>query len=373
MLKLLVVFGTRPEAIKMAPLIHQLKNDGHFIKVCVTAQHREMLDQVLDFFEITPDYDFNLMQPNQTLNGLSAKVINNMDALLNKETFDWVLVHGDTTTSSMVALASFHQGVKVAHVEAGLRTYDKTAPFPEEINRQITARIADLHFVPTLKAKANLLNESIDESTIVLTGNTVIDALKWALNKMKLKDYYNEQIEDLKHKLNLKKQLVLVTGHRRENFGSGFQRLCKALQEIAKRNDVEMVYPVHLNPNVQKPVFEVLEKCKNIHLIDPVAYPVMIWLMKQSKLIISDSGGIQEEAPSLKVPVLVTRDTSERLEGIEKGFSVLVGTNTMQIVEKANYFLDKTISFKDIENPYGDGNASSVISKHLMLSKKTEK
>lgn len=369
MLKLLVVFGTRPEAIKMAPLIHQLKNDGHFIKVCVTAQHREMLDQVLDFFEITPDYDFNLMQPNQTLNGLSAKVINNMDALLNKETFDWVLVHGDTTTSSMVALASFHHGVKVAHVEAGLRTYDKTAPFPEEINRQITARIADLHFVPTLKAKANLLSESIDESTIVLTGNTVIDALKWALNKMKLESYENKKIEQLKSQIDFSKKLILVTGHRRENFGLGFLNLCRALEKIAKRSDVNIVYPVHLNPNVQKPVFKILSKHENIHLIDPVSYPVMIWLMKKSKLIISDSGGIQEEAPTLKVPVLVTRDTSERLEGVEKGFSILVGTSENQILEKANYFLEENVSYAGIENPYGDGNASKLISQYLMSAK----
>jgi UDP-N-acetylglucosamine 2-epimerase (non-hydrolysing) len=362
---ILLVFGTRPEAIKMAPLVHQLKQKKIVVKVCVTAQHREMLDQVLNFFEIIPDYDLDLMQPNQSLNELSSRIIHKMDAVFAIETFDWVLVHGDTTTSTMVALAAFHRGVKVGHVEAGLRTHDKYSPFPEELNRQLTARIADLHFAPTNKAKENLLKEQIPGHQIVVTGNTIVDALQWASQKMK-RNYVHDGIEHLKNTLNSSKKMILVTGHRRENFGDGFQNICQALSTIAKREDVEIVFPVHLNPNVQKSVYELLSEHTNIHLLNPVEYPVMIWLMQQCSLIISDSGGIQEEAPSLGKPVLVTRFTSERAEGIEKGFAILVGTDTDKIIQETNGFLDTFTAFETIENPYGGGNPSEKISEYLM-------
>ena len=365
MINILIVFGTRPEAIKMAPLVHQLKQSKVNVKVCVTAQHREMLDQVLDFFKIIPDYDLDLMQPDQSLNELSGRIIHKMDAILAKEAFDWVLVHGDTTTSTMVALAAFHRGIKVGHIEAGLRTHNTHSPFPEELNRQLTARIAALHFAPTNKAKANLLKEQIPENQIVVTGNTVVDALQWACRKME-KNYVHDGIERLKNTLDSSKKIVLVTGHRRENFGAGFQNLCQALSVIAKRDDVVIVFPVHLNPNVQKPVYELLSKHTNIHLLNPVEYPVMIWLMQQCSLIISDSGGIQEEAPSLGKPILVTRYTSERAEGIEKGFAILVGMDSDKIIQETNRYLDDFSGFDSVENPYGDGNASVKIMEYLM-------
>jgi UDP-N-acetylglucosamine 2-epimerase (non-hydrolysing) len=364
MINILLVFGTRPEAIKMAPLVHQLQQSKIAVKICVTAQHREMLDQVLDFFEIIPDYDLDLMQPDQSLNELSGRIIHKMDAVLAAESFDWVLVHGDTTTSAMVALAAFHRGIKVGHVEAGLRTHNKQSPFPEELNRQLTARIANLHFAPTRKAKENLLKEQIAENQIIVTGNTVVDALQWANLKMD-NNYINDEIIQLKSMLDATKKMILVTGHRRENFGDGFQNLCQALATIAKREDVEIVFPVHLNPNVQKPVYELLSKYSNIHLINPVAYPVMIWLMQQCSLIISDSGGIQEEAPSLGKPVLVTRYTSERAEGLEQGFAVLVGMDVVKIIKEANHYLDTFTTFGSMKNPYGEGKACEKISSYL--------
>jgi UDP-N-acetylglucosamine 2-epimerase (non-hydrolysing) len=365
-MKILLCFGTRPEAIKMAPLYHELKKQAVFeVKVCVTAQHREMLDQALDFFNIIPDYDLDLMQSNQTLNELSGNILFKIDEVLTVVKPDLVLVHGDTTTSSMVALAAFHLGIKIGHVEAGLRTHDKYSPFPEELNRQLTARIADIHFAPTRKAKESLLREQIPESQILVTGNTVVDALQWAASKME-HNYINDEIIRLKNILDATKKMILVTGHRRENFGKGFQNLCAALATIANREDVEIVFPVHLNPNVQKPVYDLLSKCTNIHLIKPVEYPIMIWLMKQCSLIISDSGGIQEEAPSLGKPVLVTRFTSERAEGIEKGFAILVGTDVDKIVQETNGFLDNFTAFETTENPYGKGNACKKISDYLM-------
>lgn len=362
-MKVLLCFGTRPEAIKMASLYHQLKHHSFLeVKLCVTAQHRKMLDQVLFFFEIVPDYDLNLMKSNQTLNDLSATILSEIDLVLTKEIPDIVLVHGDTTTSSMVALASFHRGIKVGHVESGLRTYNKKAPFPEEINRQITGRIADFHFAPTVQAKSNLLNEGILEKDILVTGNTVIDALLWTKNKLEL-GYVNQQIEDLKF-LQLKK-FILVTGHRRESFGKGLIDYCEALLEIVESiEDVHLVFPVHLNPNVQEPVHQILGNHKNIHLLDPIEYPVMVWLLNHCSLIISDSGGIQEEAPTFKKHILVTRDVSERPEGIENGFSTLVGTRKNVIVEKAKYYL-KNGFFPKNENPYGDGNSAKKIVTYL--------
>ena len=364
-MKILLCFGTRPEAIKMAPLYHELQKNNFQVKVCVTAQHREMLDQVLDFFEIVPDYDLNLMQPNQTLNGLSANILFKMDAVLTDAKPDLVLVHGDTTTSSMVALAAFHLGIKVGHVEAGLRTYNKLAPFPEEINRQLTSRIADIHFTPTVAATQNLLNEGISHVNILETGNTVIDALFWAINKIEATNYSHPEIEILKRRIPTDKKIVLVTGHRRENFGEGFENLCEALLEVSEREDVTIVYPVHLNPNVKEIVYKLLSGKENIHLISPVSYPAFVWLMQQSFLIVTDSGGIQEEAPSLGKPVLVTRTVSERPEGVETGFSTLVGTDKQKIIDGIHSTLDNFVGFENRQNPYGKGNASMQIVDYL--------
>lgn len=366
MTKILIVFGTRPEAIKMAPLYHELQKSSFEVKVCVTAQHREMLDQVLDFFEIVPDYDLNLMQANQTLNGLSAKILYKIDEVLIMEKPDLVLVHGDTTTSSMVALAAFNLGIKVGHVEAGLRTYNKSAPFPEEVNRQITSRIADIHFTPTKQATRNLLNEGISQDTIVETGNTVIDALFWAIHKIEALNYIHPEIEELKRIIPADKKIVLVTGHRRENFGDGFRNICEALLKVSERDDVIIVYPVHLNPNVKDVVYELLSNKENIQLITPVSYPAFVWLMQHSFLIVSDSGGIQEEAPSIGKPVLVTRTVSERPEGLTAGFSTLVGTDSNKIINTIQAILDNFTGFENPMNPYGNGNASRKIVDYLL-------
>lgn len=365
-MKILLCFGTRPEAIKMAPLYHELQKNNFKVVVCVTAQHREMLDQVLGFFEIVPDYDLDLMQPNQTLNGLSASILFKIDAVLNAVQPDVVLVHGDTTTSSMVALAAFHLGIRVGHVEAGLRTYNKNAPFPEEINRQLTSRIADIHFTPTQRATQNLLNEGIPHDAILETGNTVIDALFWTIDKINKKKYLHPEIAQLKKDIPLHKKIVLVTGHRRENFGEGFKNLCEALLKISERDDVTIVYPVHLNPNVKEIVYDKLSQNANIHLIQPVSYPAFVWLMQQSFLIVSDSGGIQEEAPSLGKPVLVTRTVSERPEGVEAGFSILVGTNQQKIIETIDSVLDHFTGFENPKTPYGSGHASNQIMKYFL-------
>jgi len=389
-LKILLCFGTRPEAIKMAPVIHELIKQKLEFKVCVTAQHREMLDQVLDFFEIVPDHDLDLMQPNQSLNQLSSNILLSMDtvfdaaglrqaslrqaslrqaslrqASLRQAQTDIVLVQGDTTTAAMVALAAFHRGINVGHVEAGLRTYKKAAPFPEEINRQLTARIADFHFAPTTKANSNLLKEQIPKDQLCITGNTVVDALQWAIRKMELQPL-SEEIQEIKTLLNPNKKLILVTGHRRENFGEGLIHICEALLELSKREDIELIYPVHLNPNVTGPVQEFLSHKKNIHLIEPVAYPTMLWLMQECNIIISDSGGIQEEAPTFKKPVLVTRGVSERMEGVEAGFSFLVGTDKNKIVEEAARLLNHPPDFKNTANPYGDGKAAEKIVEFLI-------
>ena len=364
--KILLCFGTRPEAIKMAPLYFELKKNNFEVKVCVTAQHREMLDQVLDFFEIAPDYDLDLMQATQTLNSLSAKILFKMDEVLSIEKPDLVLVHGDTTTSSIVVLAAFHLGIKVGHVEAGLRTYNKQAPFPEEINRQITSRLADIHFTPTPQATLNLLKEGVLQEAIVETGNTVIDALFWTLQKTGKKDYSHPEIEELKRILPADKKIVLVTGHRRENIGEGFQNLCEALLKVSERDDVVIVYPVHLNPKVKDVVHELLSNQKNIQLIAPVSYPAFVWLMQQSYLIVTDSGGIQEEAPSLGKPVIVTRTVSERPEGVAAGFSTLVGTDATKIINAIEDILDHFTGFENPINPYGNGDASKRIVDYLL-------
>jgi UDP-N-acetylglucosamine 2-epimerase (non-hydrolysing) len=360
-MRILLCFGTRPEAIKMAPLYHELKENKFEVMVCVTAQHREMLDQVLEFFDIKPDYDLDLMQPNQTLNNLSALILSKMDKVLLEVNPDLVFVHGDTTTSSMVALASFHRGIRVAHVEAGLRTYNKQSPFPEEINRQLTGRLADIHFTPTNEASNNLVKEGISQSSIIQTGNTVIDALFWTIHKIGKENYIHPEIEELKNIVPTNKKIVLVTGHRRENFGEGMNNLCEALLNIATREDVIIIYPVHLNPNVKDVVNQLLSQKENILLINPVSYPAFVWLMQQSFLIVSDSGGIQEEAPSLGKPVLVTRNTSERPEGVTAGFSKLVGTDKDKIINVIQELLENFDGFENKSNPYGNGNASKNI------------
>lgn len=371
MKKILIIFGTRPEAIKMAPLVKEfLKHPDKFdTKVCVTAQHREMLDQVLAFFEIKPDYDLNLMKPGQNLFTLTADVIVSMKPVFDDFKPDYVFVHGDTTTSTAAALSSFYAGIKVCHVEAGLRTNNKLSPFPEEMNRQLTGRLADLHFAPTEKAKINLLLEGVSPKTIFVTGNTVIDALLYA--KDKVEEVEDKQIESLKTIIDKSKDLVLVTGHRRENFGDGFINICKALKQLALQENIQIIYPVHLNPNVQQPVNEILEETEDVHLINPLAYPAFVWLMKQSKIIITDSGGVQEEAPSLGKPVLVMRDTTERPEAIEAGTVILVGTDTSEIVNHATSLLNNNQLYEKMSkahNPYGDGLASGIIINCLLKS-----
>jgi UDP-N-acetylglucosamine 2-epimerase (non-hydrolysing) len=362
-MKVLLCFGTRPEAIKMAPLYHELKKAQDLkVALCVTAQHRQMLDQVLSFFEIKPDYDLNLMKPNQTLNGVSSDILLEVDKVFLAEKPDVVLVHGDTTTSIMVALAAFHRGIKVGHIEAGLRTFNKHVPFPEEMNRQLTGKLADYHFAPTLLAQQNLEKEFVDKNNILVTGNTVIDALLWTKSKLE-SGYLTPQIQDFFY---LKtKKIVLVTGHRRESFGQGYINFCEALIEISKEENVQIIFPVHLNPNVQEPVKRLLGKIENILLLEPVEYPVMVWLIQNCTLIISDSGGIQEEAPTFNKPILVTRDLSERPEGVEKGFSKLVGTEKHLIVENAKYLLENGFETQS-KNPYGDGKASKRIVDFLL-------
>lgn len=366
MKKILFVIGTRPEAIKMAPLIIQcLEQKNAFeTKVCLTAQHRQMLDQVLSFFSINADYDLNLMKPNQNLHSLTADIIVGLKSIYEEFKPNWVLVHGDTTTSTAAALSAFYCGIQVAHVEAGLRTFNKQAPFPEEMNRSITARIADLHFAPTIASKKNLITENIAFNQIIVTGNTVIDALKLGLEKVD--ENANQEIQHLKSIVNFNKKIILVTGHRRENFGDGFENICAGLQALAKQfsNEVEIVYPVHLNPNVQGPVNKLLANESNIKLIQPLNYEAFIWMMNKSYLIITDSGGVQEEAPSLGKPVLVMRDITERPEAVEAGTVILVGTNKETIFEEASkLLLDSAYYFQmsGKHNPYGDGQASQRI------------
>jgi UDP-N-acetylglucosamine 2-epimerase len=365
MKKLLFIFGTRPEAIKMAPLVRYFQEDNtNFqVKVCVTAQHRQMLDQVLNFFQIFPDYDLNLMKPNQSLNALTAAIVTELKPILDGLKPDFVFVHGDTTTSFAAALAAFYAETKVCHIEAGLRTYNKYAPFPEEINRQLTARLADFHFAPTQQSKENLLKENLIETNILVTGNTVIDALLYS--KDRVENFVDQEITQLKQLVQKDKKLILVTGHRRENHGDGFVRICKALKHIAQNNpQAQIIYPVHLNPNVQQPVYDLLSDEPNINLISPLGYPAFVWLMKHSYLIITDSGGIQEEAPSLGKPVLVLRDTTERPEAVEAGTVLLVGTNTEKIIEECQKLLNDDSLYQRmsaLHNPYGDGKACERI------------
>lgn len=362
--KILIVFGTRPEAIKMAPLVKEFqKNEAHFMtRVCVTAQHREMLDQVLDFFEIKPDYDLDLMQPGQNLYTLTARIITEMKPVMEDFDPDYVFVHGDTTTTMASSIAAFYNQSKVCHVEAGLRTHNKWSPFPEEINRQVAGRVADYHFAPTTTSRDNLLAENVPAHQIIVTGNTVIDALLSSVRKVD--ENPSEFVENMKERLGTS-DMILVTGHRRENHGQGFENICQALKTIAvKHPESIIVYPVHLNPKVQEPVNRILSDQENIILIDPLAYQDFIWMMNRSKLIITDSGGVQEEAPSLGKPVLVMRDTTERPEAVEAGTVILVGTDIKKIVDETTDLLTNKQRFdrmSELHNPYGDGNACARI------------
>ena len=367
MVKILAVFGTRPEAIKMAPVIRAL--EGNFdIKLCVTAQHRQMLDQVLELFKITPDYDLDIMQPGQDLFDISSNVLLGIKKVLQIEKPDLVLVHGDTTTTMITAMAAFYLQIPVSHVEAGLRTHNINTPFPEELNRQITSRIATLHFAPTKIARQNLLNEKVPDSQIHVTGNTVVDALLSMVEKARIVNFSDSILKKMPFLKKEKKDLariILVTGHRRENFGLGFEEICHALSIIANENpNIQIVYPVHLNPNVREPVNRILSNLNNVHLIEPMEYLTFIKLMDLSHLILTDSGGIQEEAPSLGKPVLVMRDTTERPEAVEAGTVKLVGTNKNEIVKMVNLLLTDSVLYKQMSkahNPYGDGKASSII------------
>ncbi len=364
MINVVCIYGTRPEAIKMAPVVQALNDEGLNVQVCVTAQHREMLDQVNAFFGITPNYDLNIMQPGQSLNSLTGRLFIALDEVLEKTKPDWVLVHGDTTTSVVASWVAFQQGIKVAHVEAGLRTNNKHAPFPEEINRQITARIADIHFAPTLTAKHHLMKENISEAHILVTGNTVIDALHSGLKKIS-NGATSADLTYLKSILEPNKRIILITGHRRENFGEGFEHVCRAVKELALRyTDVQWIYPVHLNPNVQEPVKRILGDLTNVNLIAPIDYPAFIYLMQKSYFILTDSGGVQEEAPSLGKPVLVLRNTTERPEAVEAGTVKLIGTDFHSIVSAIKMLLDNPEDYTRMSkaiNPYGDGKAGKRI------------
>lgn len=359
------VFGTRPEAIKLAPLINQLKQNKNInLTVCVTAQHREMLDQVLNLFGITPDIDLNLMKPEQDLTGVTSDVLMGLKPIFQTTRPDWVVVHGDTTTTFAAALAAFYAKIPIAHVEAGLRTGDFYAPWPEEMNRTFAGKLATLHFAPTKKSKENLLKEGIPEESIYITGNTVIDALLETRKTFLQNTHISKKLKEDFSFLNPQKKTILITGHRRENFGQGFENICKSLKALAEREDIQLVYPVHLNPNVQTPVNQLLSNHPRIFLIEPLDYLPFVYLMDQSHLILTDSGGIQEEAPSLGKPVLVLREKTERPEAVEAGTVLLVGTNQTQILENVNLLLDDTVLYKKFSrshNPYGDGLASGRI------------
>nr|WP_281287729.1 UDP-N-acetylglucosamine 2-epimerase (non-hydrolyzing) [Geobacter argillaceus] len=366
---ILSIFGTRPEAIKMAPVIKELERHRNQFKsvVCVTAQHRQMLDQVLDLFTIHPDYDLDIMKPGQDLFDVTCNVLQGLKQVLELERPDIVLVHGDTTTTMAAALAAYYCRVRVGHVEAGLRTHNKFAPFPEEMNRTIAGHLADLHFAPTDLARQNLLREGVSNESVVVTGNTVIDALLHVTGSIKASSALQQQFAEQFSFLNPAKRLVLVTGHRRENFGEGFDNICLALAAIARQHgDVEILYPVHLNPNVREPVNRILKGSglPNIHLIEPLDYLPFVYLMDRSWMIITDSGGIQEEAPSLGKPVLVMRDTTERPEAVAAGTVKLVGTDVDRIVHSTSLLLTDEHAYEAMSrahNPYGDGKAAKRI------------
>ncbi len=369
--KIMLVFGTRPEAIKMASLVHALKAEPKQfeLKVCVTSQHRQILDQVLEVFNIKPDFDLNLMKQNQNLSNLTSLILNKMKKIFIKYRPDAVLVHGDTTTTLATSIAAFYESIPVGHVEAGLRTYNLTAPFPEEFNRQITGKIAKWHFAPTTLSQKNLLSEGFDKSSIIITGNTVIDALYWILKRIKKDKNRQKNLENILNSylsFNFKnKDFVLITAHRRENFGDSIFQICTAIKALAKKyTKTHFVYPVHPNPNVSKPVAKILRGFKNIHLIEPLEYELFVYLLKYSYLVLTDSGGIQEEAPSLGKPVLVMRDTTERPEAVNAGTVEMVGSNYQKIIDSVSRLLDDKKYYQKMShayNPYGDGLAASRI------------
>ena len=379
----MLVFGTRPEAIKMAPLVKEFQKHPESFEtiVCVTGQHREMLDQVLKLFEITPDYDLNIMRQGQDLYDVTARVLTGMRDVLREATPDVVLVHGDTTTSTAAALAAFYQQIPVGHIEAGLRTHNIYSPWPEEMNRLLTGRLATYHFSPTPLSRNNLIKESVDDRNIIITGNTVIDALYWVVDKIKNNKELDNELEDILSKagydvnrLNNGKKLVLITGHRRENFGDGFINMCTAIKDLTvKYPDLDFVYPMHLNPNVRKPIHEVfgenLSGLKNMFFIEPLEYLSFVYLMEKSSIVLTDSGGIQEEAPGLGKPVLVMRDTTERPEALDAGTVKLVGTDYNKIVNEVSSLIDDKAAYEKMSkavNPYGDGLACGRIVNALL-------
>jgi UDP-N-acetylglucosamine 2-epimerase (non-hydrolysing) len=364
-LKILSVFGTRPEAVKMAPIVKLLAQTAEIeSRVCVTAQHRQMLDQVLSLFEIKPDYDLNLMRDDQSLAQLSAAIFTNLDPVFEDFKPDWVLAQGDTTTVAITSLLAYYRRIKFGHVEAGLRTHDKWQPFPEEINRRVAGVIADLHFAPTDWSRQNLLNEGISKEIIKVTGNTVIDALQFVSTQPEPQEITQLVTTKLKTK-----KIILVTAHRRENFGEPMENICRALFELSKQEDIEIVYPVHLNPNVQEPVNRLLKGMEHITLLPPLDYLPLVHLMKHAALILTDSGGIQEEAPAFGIPTLVLRNVTERPEGVESGALKLVGTETSFIVQEAKRLLEDNSAYAEMSkavNPYGDGHAAEKIIQALL-------
>ncbi len=368
-MKVLFVFGTRPEAIKMAPIVQAMAREPELFqtRICVTAQHREMLDHVLDIFNIHPDYDLDLMSEEQALSSLTARILNALGPIVGKENPDWLLVQGDTTTTAVASLVAYYHRVKIGHVEAGLRTHDKLQPFPEEINRRIVAIVADMHFSPTETARENLIREGINERDVFVTGNTAIDALFQILQRRY--DFHNGPLADIP----FDKRIILVTAHRRENFGKPIRSICKALEAIASSyaDDVHIVYPVHLNPNVTRPVHALLNNIPNITLLKPLPYHAFIHLMNRSHIVLTDSGGLQEEAPSLGKPVLVLRRVTERPEAVQAGTAKVIGTETERIVQETRRLLDNPAAYAEMANavnPYGDGHAAERICEALSMT-----
>ena len=371
MKKVMVVFGTRPEAIKMVTVAKQLKKyPDHFdVKVCSTGQHRQMLDQVMDFFKLKADFDLNVMSPNQTLADVTCKVLKGMEEVFKQWKPDILLVQGDTTTVMAAALAAFYHKIAIGHIEAGLRTGNRYSPWPEEMNRLIASQLATVHFAPTENSKNNLLREAVDPALVHVTGNTVIDALFEAIGIIDGNETLKKELDERFSFIDCAKKLVLVTGHRRENFGDGFLQICRAIKLIAERDDVQFVYPMHMNPNVRKPVNDILGNCQNVHLIEPQDYPSFLYLMRRSYLILTDSGGVQEEAPSLGKPVIVMRNTTERPEAVAAGTVILAGADQENICSNVLRLLDDPEFYQKMSrtiNPYGDGEASERICRILM-------
>ncbi|NCE92716.1 UDP-N-acetylglucosamine 2-epimerase (non-hydrolyzing) [Pseudomonas sp. L13] len=371
-MKTLCVFGTRPEAIKMAPVAIALGNDPSVdAKICVTGQHREMLDQVLNLFELVPDFDLNIMKPSQDLTDVTVRILEGLRSVFAEFVPDVVLVHGDTATTFAASLAAYYHRIPVAHVEAGLRTGDIYSPWPEEGNRKLTGALANLHFAPTQTSQANLLREGVSEKNVLVTGNTVIDALMMVIDRLKTDEQLRKSASKPSSFISTERRIVLVTGHRRESFGDGFERICEALAHIANTHkDVDIIYPMHMNPNVREPVNRVLKDIKNVYLIEPLDYLPFVYLMEKSYLILTDSGGIQEEAPSLGKPVLVMRDTTERPEALKAGTVKLVGTDVQTMIAEVDELLNSQSAYDKMSfahNPYGDGNASRRIVETLKM------